>query len=131
MSITQAQMVRDFRLCGIKEGDLILVHSALSSIGHVEGDADAVVDALLEVLGPKGTLAVSAMDASKPFDAATSPVAVGIINETVRLRSNSIRSLRPSHSISAIGRLAAYLTAGHDIAETSGALAANIITEVQ
>lgn len=119
MSITKAQMVHDFRLCGIKEGDLILVHSALSAIGHVEGGADAVVDALLEVLGPEGTLAVSSMDASIPFDAATSPVVVGIINETVRLRPNAIRSLRPSHSVAAIGKKAAYLTVGHDLAETN------------
>jgi len=119
MSITKEQMVRDFRLCGINEGDLILVHSALSSIGHVEGGAEAVVDALLEAVGPEGTLAVSAMDSSTPFDAATSPVTVGIINETVRLRPNSLRSLRPSHSIAAIGKLAAYLTKGHDLAETN------------
>jgi len=77
------------------------------------------VDALLEVLGAEGTLAVSAMDSSKPFDAATSPVTVGIINETVRLRPNAIRSLRPSHSVAAIGKLAAYFTAGHDTAETN------------
>ena len=119
MSITKAQMVHDFRLCGIEEGDLILVHSALSAIGHVEGGADAVVDALLEVLGPEGTLAVSGMDSSKPFDAATSPVVVGIINETVRTRPNAIRSLRPSHSVAAIGKLATYLTTGHDLAETN------------
>ncbi|MBQ7032745.1 MAG: AAC(3) family N-acetyltransferase [Clostridia bacterium] len=119
MSITKEQMVRDFRLCGICEGDLILLHSSLAAIGHVEGGADAVVDALLEVLGPRGTLAVSSMDGSKPFDAATSPVVVGIINETVRTRPNAIRSLRPSHSIAAIGRLASYLTAGHDTAETN------------
>lgn len=118
MSITKEQMVRDFRLCGIKAGDIILMHSALSAIGHVEGGADAVIDALLEVLTPEGTLAVVAMH-NGVFDAATSPSAVGIISETVRRRPNAVRSLRHCHSVAAIGRLSGYFTVGHENCETN------------
>lgn len=118
MTITKVQMVRDFRLAGIEEGDIILMHSALSAIGHVEGGADAVIDALLEVLGPEGTLACVTMNAGV-FDAATSPSTVGIISETLRKRPDAIRSLRPSHSVAAIGRLSGYFTNGHDRCETN------------
>lgn len=34
----------------------VMVHSSLKSFGHVEGGADTVVDALMELLTPEGTL---------------------------------------------------------------------------
>ena len=42
------------KLMGIKENDILLVHSALTSIGHVEGGPDTVINALLAAV-EKGT----------------------------------------------------------------------------
>ncbi len=38
---------------GLNHGNVVLVHSSLSSFGYVEGGADAVIDALLEIVGPQ------------------------------------------------------------------------------
>lgn len=54
--VTASSLVPDFRDLGIEDGDTLLVHSSLSSIGWVSGDAPAIVDALQEVLTAEGTL---------------------------------------------------------------------------
>jgi aminoglycoside 3-N-acetyltransferase len=41
---------------GVEPGMVLLVHSSLSHLGWVAGGAQAVVLALLEVVGPDGTL---------------------------------------------------------------------------
>jgi len=106
-------------LMDIKKGDIILVHSALSSIGYVDGGADAVIDALLESVGEEGTVVMSTLTGwFEPFDADKTPSAVGEITEKFRRRENAHRSLHPVHSVAAIGKHAEYITAGHDKCET-------------
>ena len=117
--ITKQDIVFALKLGGIKEGDIVLMHSALSSIGQVEGGADTVIDAVLEAVGESGTFAVSTMAFNHPFDAENDRSTVGIISETHRLRKNSIRSLRPVHGINAIGAQAEELTRDHDKCETN------------
>ena len=43
---------------GLKAGDLLMVHSSLSSIGFVERGPETIVDCLLDVVGSEGTLVV-------------------------------------------------------------------------
>lgn len=117
--ITKEQIVFDLQLGGIQKGDVILMHSALSSIGFVEGGAETVIDAVLEAVGPEGTFAVSTMNGTHPFDAENAPSTVGIISEKHRQRPNSLRSLRPVHSINAIGARAEELIRDHDKCETN------------
>lgn len=118
-TITKEQILFDLQLGGIKKGDVVLMQSALSSIGYVEGGADAVIDAVLEAIGPEGTFAVSTMSFENPFDPENSPSEVGIISETHRKRPGSIRSLRPVHCINAIGAKAEELTKDHDKCATN------------
>lgn len=118
-SVAKEEIVYALNLGGIENGDVVLMHSALSAIGHVEGGADTVIDAVLEAVGPDGTFAVSTMAFDNPFDAENSPSTVGIISETHRKRPNSIRSLRPVHSINAIGAKAEELIRDHDLCETN------------
>lgn len=51
---------KDLRKLGIEQGDLLLVHSSLSSIGWVCGGSQSVIEALLNVVGEKGTLVMPA-----------------------------------------------------------------------
>lgn len=118
--ITKDQIVFDLKLMGIAPGDVILMHSALSSIGRVEGGADAVIDALLEAVGESGTVAASTLSFGEPFDAATTPSTVGAISEALRKRPGACRSLHPVHSIAAVGAQAKYLTEGHENATGCG-----------
>lgn len=55
---THSTLVNDFHACGIRPGSTLLLHSSLKSIGWVCGGPEAVIQALLDVLGPEGTLVV-------------------------------------------------------------------------
>ena len=46
--VTKEQIVFALQLGGIEKGDVVLMHSALSGIGYVEGGAETVVDAVLD-----------------------------------------------------------------------------------
>ncbi|MEA4832463.1 hypothetical protein SDC9_73037 [bioreactor metagenome] len=118
-AVSKSKMKRAFAAAGIVPGDTLLMHGALSAIGYAENGADDVIDALMELIGTEGTLAVVAMSGNQPFDAATSPSSVGILTETLRLRPGAYRSLRPVHSIAAIGKRAKELTEDHDKAQTN------------
>src|SRR3954467_14233779 len=48
----------EFTRLGVRPGDVLLVHASLRALGWVVGDATAVVQALLDAVGPTGTVAV-------------------------------------------------------------------------
>ena len=50
--VTKQDIAEGLAALGVRAGDALLVHSSLSRFGHVEGGADAVIDALLEAVGP-------------------------------------------------------------------------------
>ena len=54
--ITGMTLVTHLAACGLREGQTVLVHTRLSALGWVVGGAQAVIQALLQVLGPTGTL---------------------------------------------------------------------------
>lgn len=119
--ITQTQLSEGFSALGVPQGGKVLVHSSLRSLGLVDGGANAVIDSLLAVLGPAGTLLVptltgsGALSPQNPpiFDPVQTPAWTGIIPETLRRRADAIRSLHPTHSAAAIGADASALLAGH------------------
>ena len=117
--ISVEKMARSLALCGLRRGDTVLVHSALSSVGKAEKGAAGVIEAILSVIGEEGTLACVAMSGVHPFDAKTSPSVVGAISEAIRTYPGAKRSLRPVHSVAAIGKNAEYLTASHDKCDTN------------
>ena len=55
---TLPALARDLKALGVAEGDVLLVHSSLSSIGWVCGGEITVIQALLQVLGDTGTLVI-------------------------------------------------------------------------
>ena len=118
-TLTREDIRFSLELMGICPGDILLVHSALTSIGYVEGGADSVIDALCDAVGPEGTIVMSTLTGwFSPFDAATSPSAVGGISEVFRRREGVLRSLHPVHSVAAWGKHAAYITEGHETCPT-------------
>ncbi|MFP4249775.1 MAG: AAC(3) family N-acetyltransferase [Armatimonadota bacterium] len=107
--ITKDDIVDDLRALGVGPGMTLMVHSSLSALGHVEGGAETVIEALLEAVGPEGTLAMPAMPGGGVFDVDTSPSTVGAITEAFRKRSGVQRSFHPTHSACAVGPRAEYL----------------------
>lgn len=124
--VTRQDIVHGLRQLGVEAGTSILAHSSLSSLGYVEGGADAVIDALIEAVGPQGTLLVptltgsEALNAENPpvYDPSETPCWTGRIPETLRQRANAIRSLHPTHSVAAIGANARSLTRDHEFSIT-------------
>lgn len=113
--VTKADIIEGLRAIGLREGDMAQVHSSLSSFGYVEGGADTVVDALLEVLGPEGTLMMPTFNHGRfeVFDINTTPSVNGAITEALRKRPEARRSMHPTHPYAAIGKHAEYLTSEH------------------
>lgn len=109
--VTTDDIIEALRQMGLKAQDKIMLHSSLSSMGHVEGGADAVVEAFLEVLGTDGILMVPTFTHSgtEYFDPLKSPSKNGAITETARRHPRAIRSLHPTHAVTAIGPGAAAL----------------------
>lgn len=124
--ITRDALAADFRALGLSPGMRVLLHSSLSSLGYVEGGADTVIDALLDTLGPEGTLLAPTLTGSEElsffnppwFDPAVTACWTGRIPETLRRRPAALRSLHPTHSVAAIGKDAERLTAGHALSVT-------------
>jgi aminoglycoside 3-N-acetyltransferase len=125
VDITKECLISDLKEMGLKQGDHVSIASALSKVGHIEGGAQAFIDALREVIGPRGTIMVNtytsgfyiyqidAANKSPPFDFQTTPSVSGIISETVRISPQAKRSQHPMSSVAAIGPKAGFLTDGH------------------
>lgn len=119
-TVDRHDIARGLADLGVQAGEALLVHSSLSRFGHVKGGADAVIDALLEAVGPDGTVVVpthtwATVNAQSPvFDVRSTPSIVGIITEVFRARSGARRGLHPTHSCAAIGPLRDELLRDHE-----------------
>ena len=118
--VTKEDIIKGLKEVGFRTGDIIMVHSSLSSIGYVEGGADTVIDAFLEIIDKEGTLVMPAFsfgwDSAKgqmikyPFNIFKSPSRMGKITETFRLMKETLRSNHPTHSVIAKGSKAKEIT---------------------
>ncbi len=121
MSRLEKQQVKDGLFAvGVRDSMSLMVHSSLDSFGEVEGGADTIIDALLEVLGAEGTLLMPSFSSpGKVFDRKTSPCGLGKIPDVFWRRDGVRRSLHPTHSVAACGRMAESLLEDHEKAETA------------
>ncbi len=89
----------------------MMYRSRYKSLGGVLGGPRTVVDALLEVVGPQGTLVVPTFTHSGTthFDPRSSPSLNGAITEAARAHPCAVRSWHPTHAVTVIGPSAAEL----------------------
>ncbi|MFI6282861.1 aminoglycoside N(3)-acetyltransferase [Streptomyces sp. NPDC050988] len=136
--VTRATLAADLRALGVRPGEIVLAHSSLRSLGWVNGGPVAVVEGLLDALGPDGTLVVPtqsgglsdpALWTSPPvpetwwetiratmpgYDPLVTPTrGVGVVPETVRTWPGALRSAHPQTSFAAIGPRAAKIVEDH------------------
>lgn len=124
--ITMGRLVDDLRALGLQDGDVVLVHSSLSGLGWVEGGAATVIDALVEAVGPGGTVLFPTLTGTEQdgpehpptIELARTPCWTGMIPETARRRPEAVRSVHPTHSVSAIGARADAYATGHEASRT-------------
>jgi aminoglycoside 3-N-acetyltransferase len=140
--VTRSHLAADLRRLGVQEGGITMVHTRMSAIGWVVGGSETVVRALLDALGPEGTLMAYAswaehvyrpterasehrdayLEEPPVFDVATGEVdrEYGRIPERVRTWPGALRSAHPEAGVVAVGPRAKWLTEAHPANDAYG-----------
>ncbi len=119
-----AELITGLGELGLVPGDVVLVHTSMKGLGHVDGGPNAVIAALLEAVGEEGTVlfpSLTGSDADAPdrppvIDLVSTPCArfVGIVPEAARQYPGARRSIHPTHSVVALGANREVWTSGHE-----------------
>jgi len=142
---TRASLSGDLAALGLAAGQLVMLHVSMRSLGFVVGGAMTLLDAMLDVLGPTGTLIMPAHsgDLSDPagwsappvpaawldevratmpaFDPARTPTwGLGVVPELFRTWPGVRRSGHPTVSLAANGPLAAEIVGTHPLDDPHG-----------
>lgn len=130
---------------GVTEGQAIMVHTSLSSLGFVLGGAQIVIEALTECVGESGTIMMPTQSWKNLDPAAgvhweepeewwqairdnwpaydkdiTLTNTMGAVAEMFRKWPGTLRSDHPARSVAAWGKYAKYLTEHHDLSNIFG-----------
>jgi aminoglycoside 3-N-acetyltransferase len=134
---TRASLRSDLERLGIRPGDMVMVHAAMRRVGPLLNGPDALIGALLDAIGPTGTLMAYVdwdarydelldeegrvplewRDHIPPFDAASSRAIRdnGALAEFIRTTPGARRSGNPGASVAALGARAEWLIADHPL----------------
>lgn len=120
---TASELMAQLKEQGIKSGSVVIVHCAMNNFYNYHGTVDELIDGLLDLIGPEGTLCMPAYPADKNnpdkvFDVRNDKTAAGLLAETFRKRPGVKRSLNKLHSVCALGPKAMEITSEHHLSET-------------
>ena len=143
--ILKGEIIQKLKEVGLKSGDTVMVHTSLGKMGYVCGGAQAVIEALMEVVGDSGTIMMPTQswknldpetgvhweadqkdwqlirDNWPAYDKNLTPTnTMGAVAEMFRQVPGSVRSDHPARSVCAWGRYAEYLTKDHDLSNIFG-----------
>lgn len=132
---TQRQLADGLRDLGVARGDMVMMHASVKAVGRVMGGPNVIIQAVLDVLTPDGTLMMYAgwndipdfvgglppderqryLDEHPPFDPATARAVRdhSILAEFFRTWPGAQRSLNAEASMAAVGAKAEWLTRDH------------------
>jgi aminoglycoside 3-N-acetyltransferase len=127
-SVTREKIVAGLRQLGLRAGDGVMVHSSLKSFGHVTGGSQTVIEALMEVLTPQGTLVMPSFNHGTAFEEgalgyyhpAKTATVNGAIPDSFWRMTGVSRSLDPTHAIAAWGKHSQQYTQYHHRTLTMG-----------
>jgi aminoglycoside 3-N-acetyltransferase len=132
-------IVRDLKALGLRAGGLVMVHSSMRAVGPILGGPNEMIEALLDVVGPAGTVMMYVdwedgaqshtrrdretsppprlLEAWPPFDPrkARADRSYGILPEFLRTWPGAHRSGNPGASVAAVGARAAWICADHPL----------------
>lgn len=133
--LTRAALARDLAALGLDEGDVVMAHAGMRSVGPLLNGPDALIGAIRDVIGPRGTLMAYVgwdtlhddlmdddgtvlpewRDHVPGFDPVASRATRlnGAFAEFVRTTPGAVRSANPGMSMAAIGAHATLLVADH------------------
>jgi aminoglycoside 3-N-acetyltransferase len=122
------ELLTCFGRLGLREGDVVLVHSSFDRFEGFTGKPTDVIGALQRAVGPRGAVlmptipftgtAVAYVREQPVFDVRRTPSRMGILSELFRRMPGVLRSVHPTHSVAAWGESARELIADHHCAET-------------
>ncbi|NOY98839.1 MAG: AAC(3) family N-acetyltransferase [Chloroflexi bacterium] len=118
--LTFDQLLTGFRQTSVQKGDTIMVHTSYKSLGGVEGGVDTVIDVMLELVGPDGTVLFpnfnfQSWTETHYFDVLETPSRMGAITEIARLRPDALRTPHPIYSFAVLGRRKEEFAASDDV----------------
>ena len=121
-------LLASLRGLGLREKDVVLVHSSFDRFAGFTGKPTDAIDALQRAVGPAGAVlmptipftgtAVAYVQEQPVFDVRRTPSRMGILSELFRRMPGVLRSVHPTHSVAAWGEPARALIADHHRAET-------------
>src|SRR3990172_5973357 len=112
--LTHEQLSSSLHSVGVRQGDGLLIHSALQMLGRPVGGLQMVLDVILESIAIEGTLAVPTFpftfNRGIDFDPLTTPSkGMGAFSEFVRQQPNALRTTHPMQCLAVVGKHAADL----------------------
>jgi len=116
-----SELLRELRHLGITEGTTLFVQCSFNGMHTYSGSPRSVLDVLLEIVGPTGTLLMPAytqntyVDPPRSFNVLKEPTYTGLVNELFRRTPGVTRSLHPRHSICGRGQKAGEILSGHEM----------------
>lgn len=143
--VLKQEILEALRQVGVAQGQTIMVHTSLGSLGFVCGGPQVVIEALLESVGPEGTIMMptqswknldpaAGVHWQEPeqwwplirehwpaYDKRITPTnTMGAVAEMFRTWPGTLRSDHPARSVAANGRQAQYLTQHHTLSNIFG-----------
>ena len=100
---------------GVERGSNVFIHCGWDAFYNYEGSEKELLDAIIALIGPEGTLAMPAIPLirKKKFDVRKTVTSAGFLAETFRRYPGVKRSANVRHSVCALGPLAEELTNSH------------------
>lgn len=126
--LLKEDIIEALRKADVNNGDLLFIHSSLSSFGNIAGGADTVIDAFIEAVGPTGTLLFPTFTepyiyfegncikskSYRPNDGMDpNLICTGRISKAFLKRSGIVNSAHATHSVAGLGPLARNCLAEH------------------
>ena len=113
-------LAQDWRGAGLREGDVVLIHSSLRRTVRrsAQGDKPPAVTEILasfqQAVGDTGTLLFPLFNfqftEGVPFDIRSTPSQMGVLTETARQLEGAVRTGHPIYSFAVIGARADQFT---------------------
>lgn len=111
--LSKAEIASRLRAMGVDRAGVLLVHTSFRALAPVEGGPLGLIEAIRDVLGPFGTLAMPSFTGSddQPFDPATTAASpdLGVVADTFWRLPGVLRS-NHCHAFAAIGPYASVIT---------------------
>jgi aminoglycoside 3-N-acetyltransferase len=121
-AVTVDDLRSAFQKLGVERGRTLWVQSSWNEFFNFPHKPSVVIDLLLEMIGPEGTLVMPAiplrMDTDRVLLIDREPVSTGLICETFRRYPGVHRSIHLSQSVVALGPAAEFLVKDHHTTET-------------